>query len=177
MPSPGDTQIQYNRIYSYFVPAGASSQGTWILAGHGTGGGDGSLASPLPPGIQSALPAVDIAAGLLLDMRTSGANEGKLVLGNSSNLDEARIVGMATTSATVASGDEVEYSPDGLVTLSDWTAVIGSPNLESGKVYFLTTNGQMSTTAPTTGFLVQVGTAQDQFSFSVDIKAPYGLNP
>ena len=68
---------------------------------------------------------------------------------------------------------------DGILTSTDWTAVVGAATLTAGSVYFLsdTVAGTLTTTAPTTtgSFVTRVGTAISTTTLEVTISRPIGL--
>ena len=68
---------------------------------------------------------------------------------------------------------------DGILTSTDWTAVVGEATLTAGSVYFLsdTVAGTLTTTAPTTAgsFVTRVGTAISTTTLEVTISRPIGL--
>lgn len=68
---------------------------------------------------------------------------------------------------------------DGILTSTDWTAVVGEATLTAGSVYFLsdTVAGTLTTTATTTAgsFVTRVGTAISTTTLEVTISRPIGL--
>ena len=68
---------------------------------------------------------------------------------------------------------------DGILTSTDWTAVVGAATLTVGSVYFLsdTVAGTLTTTATTTAgsFVTRVGTAISTTTLEVTISRPIGL--
>ena len=68
---------------------------------------------------------------------------------------------------------------DGILTSTDWTAVVGEATLTVGSVYFLSDviAGTLTTTAPTTtgSFVTRVGTAISTTTLEVTISRPIGL--
>ena len=68
---------------------------------------------------------------------------------------------------------------DGILTSTDWTAVVGAATLTVGSVYFLsdTVAGTLTTTAPTTtgSFVTRVGTAISTTTLEVTISRPISL--
>ena len=68
---------------------------------------------------------------------------------------------------------------DGILTSTDWTAVVGEATLTVGSVYFLSDvdAGMLTTTAPTTtgSFVTRVGTAISTTTLEVTISRPIGL--
>ena len=68
---------------------------------------------------------------------------------------------------------------DGILTSTDWTAVVGAATLTVGSVYFLSDvdAGMLTTTAPTTtgSFVTRVGTAISTTTLEVTISRPISL--
>ena len=68
---------------------------------------------------------------------------------------------------------------DGILTSTDWMAVVGAATLTVGSVYFLSDvdAGTLTTTAPTTtgSFVTRVGTAISTTTLEVTISRPIGL--
>ena len=68
---------------------------------------------------------------------------------------------------------------DGILTSTDWTAVVGAATLTAGSVYFLSDvdAGMLTTTAPTTtgSFVTRVGTAISTTTLEVTISRPISL--
>jgi hypothetical protein len=63
-------------------------------------------------------------------------------------------------SVDVASGDTCQISPNGLLSLADWTDATGVAALVIGAVYYLSTvAGHIVTLAPTSGYLVKLAVA------------------
>jgi hypothetical protein len=99
-----------------------------------------------------------------------------IVSNNTANLASAtgptksRAVGLVTQAASA--NDATVVQTDGCVTLSDWTSVIGTASLTPGSVYFLhTTDGQMSTTPPTSDgdVVVTMGVAVTTTKFDIEV--------
>lgn len=73
-------------------------------------------------------------------------------------------------------GAAVPVRTTGVITLSDWTAVVGSSLLASGGIYFLTvTAGMLSITPPTSGIVQQVGRAISLNVMRISIEIPIFL--
>jgi len=104
---------------------------------------------------------------------------------NNGHLGLARADANATTQAvgltTAASGAAiaVTYDSDGVLELSDWTAVVGAIDLVPGARYFLSVDiaGILTTVAPDAVgcFVVPVGTALTSKRFSIEIEPPIAL--
>jgi type IV secretory pathway TrbD component len=131
----------------------------------------------------SAEADVAIAAGqpvCLLVRRLMGgpitSNPGHLALAQANLLMYAP-VGLALFDGTV--GNAVAYSPAGLLTLSDWTAVVGSATLATGTIYYVSpdTAGQLASVAPTTSgqYVIEVGKALSPVQMSIAIRPPIYL--
>lgn len=77
---------------------------------------------------------------------TSAATSGKAV---KADKDDALFCGLATEAADT--DEEFGVIKNGLLTMSDWTDIVGSATLTAGEVYYVSsTPGQLSTTAPST---------------------------
>lgn len=75
--------------------------------------------------------------------------------------------------ATIPAGSSGYIQTSEVLTIADWTAIIGSASLTPGSIYFLdTTDGKMTTTAPaTSGNITQVlGRAVSANDFLINIK-------
>jgi hypothetical protein len=69
-----------------------------------------------------------------------------------------------TFSATIKTG--------GIVTIGDWTAVIGVASLTPGATYFVGSSGGLTTVPPATGYLTRMGSALSLTQFRVGDPAP-----
>lgn len=112
-----------------------------------------------PPGAGSALTKVTaaaIAAGQVVTPNVVGA----MVLAQADSVNNCRAAVVAATGA--ASGFTISIASDYL-TLTDWTAATGAHDLVVGADYFLspTTPGRLTTTVPTTGVVLHIGSAID----------------
>jgi len=86
----------------------------------------------------------------------------------------ARLAGLAVTSAIATVS--VDFITDGHLELDDWTDVIGTAELTPGATYFLSsTAGRLTTTPPSTGFIVVAGKALTTQTFHINITEPIGL--
>lgn len=92
-------------------------------------------------------------------------SDGELAIATS---NDGKVSGLTVTGAVT--GEEVVYMRQGRVVALDWTNTTGSSELVPGADYYLTTNGGMSVTAPTSGYVVKLGQAQSITNFDVDIK-------
>ena len=91
-------------------------------------------------------------------------------LASATGLTKSRTVGLITQAASANAATIVQT--DGSVVLADWTAVIGGSSLAPGSVYFLsTTDGQMSTTPPTSDgdVVVTMGIAVTTTKFDIEV--------
>jgi hypothetical protein len=96
-------------------------------------------------------------------------NSGELVYADS---NVGRVTGIAVTSGSI--GQSVSYIRRGRIAKSDWTSVAGVVELDPGKIYYLSTNGLMSSVPPSSGFVIQVGEAQTvntlDFEIGISVK-------
>jgi hypothetical protein len=83
---------------------------------------------------------------------------GHIGLARADALPQAGYAGLATVSA--AATFAASYAT-GVLNLADWTAIAGTSYLVPGALYYVSpaTAGQISTIAPTAGYLVVVGRA------------------
>jgi len=84
------------------------------------------------------------------------------------------VVGLAITN--VAASDNAAYISYGILELSDWTAIIGTANLTPGAFYYLGVTNFLTSTPPTTGQLVEIGRAESDTVFDINIKTPIFLS-
>ena len=106
----------------------------------------------------SAEADVNILAGQPVSMN----NQGHLVLAKADSSSTMNVVGVCLTDtlATVA----CKYGFSTVLTLSDWTSVIGSPSLLVGVVYFLspTSAGMLTPISPVVNHEQQSSSAGDE---------------
>lgn len=98
---------------------------------------------------------------------------GHVDLASAAAIGTARVAGICTKAAST--GTSAEYSPDGVVDIADWTAIVGTATLTPGATYFLsTTAGRLSTTAPTESgqVVIAVGTALTTTKLAIEIQLP-----
>jgi len=112
-----------------------------------------------PPGAGSSLTkatAAAIAAGQVVTPDVVGS----MVLAQANTVNNCRAAMVAASSA--ASGFTISIASD-FLTLTDWTAATGAHDLVVGADYFLspTTPGRLTTTVPTTGVVLHIGSAID----------------
>lgn len=88
----------------------------------------------------------------------------------------ARVLGLVRA-ASIAADASGYIQTDGVLASADWTAVIGSTTLTAGSVYYLSaaTGGQLTTTAPTTGYIVEVGQAISTTELELSQRSPIKL--
>jgi hypothetical protein len=84
------------------------------------------------------------------------------------NTSQNFIVGLSLTH--VNTDEAISYLGAGKIVLDDWTSVIGEKSLLPGKIYFIASNGLMGLGPPPSGFVIQLGCAQDQNAFHINIK-------
>ena len=96
-------------------------------------------------------------------------------LADASAVGSAKPIGLVQADSIAASSTGA-IQLDGVLNSSDWTAVVGSATLTSGSTYYLdTTAGKMTSTAPTSGYVTEMGVAISTTEFAIDIKAPIKL--
>ena len=96
-------------------------------------------------------------------------------LADASAAGSAKPIGLVQASS-IASSTTGAIQLDGVLSSSDWTAVVGSQTLTSGATYFLdTTAGQMTSTAPSSGYITEIGVALSTTEIAIDIKTPIKL--
>lgn len=66
-------------------------------------------------------------------------------------------------------GRECSYISRGFVFLDSWLEITGSVQLVTGKMYFLSQVGKLSTTPPDDGYLIPMGRAQSTHLLDVSI--------
>ena len=141
-----------------------------------------------------------LRAGVTLDITASNnqifsatnSNIAAITIGQPVYIQGADTVDLALADAKATSGviglvsdASIDYAAvgtiltDGILTSTDWTAVVGEATLTAGSVYFLsdTVAGTLTTTATTTAgsFVTRVGTAISTTTLEVTISRPIGL--
>lgn len=106
----------------------------------------------------------------------SGANTLDLARANAQST--VRVAGLAAE--TVGTGNTGNVLADGVLTLTttQWDAIAGTTGgLTPGANYFLSeaTAGNLTETAPATGFVVQVGHALSDTEFEIEVQQPIKL--
>ena len=83
-------------------------------------------------------------------------SNGYIGLAKADTLNTSKVVGFAVNDTSI--GFSCEYQRN-ILTLSDWTSVIGTTNLIPNNLYFLnsTTAGTITNTPPTTGVIISLG--------------------
>jgi hypothetical protein len=91
-------------------------------------------------------------------------------LSDADTLSTAQVLGLVSVSAS--GGATATVLSEGIVTLSDWTSVIGTTNLTPGSIYYLsTTAGQMATAPPTgdSDIVVRLGIALTTDTIDIEV--------
>lgn len=107
-----------------------------------------------------------VVAGMPLTLQVGGVTP--------STMAKPDVVGFAITD--VGAGDDAAYITNGILELSDWTAITGSPTLTTGVFYYLGATQFLTLTPPVTGQLVEVGRAQSSTILDIKIKTPIFLS-
>jgi len=139
-----------------------------------------------------------LQSGDTLDAATSGKDLTQLTNGNTNAITIGQVVyisgndtvdlAKANASATskavglvadssIANDSSGNIQMQGVISNTDWTTVVGSTTLTAGATYYLdnATAGKMTTTAPTSGYVVEIGTALSGTDFNIEIKSPIKL--
>ncbi len=135
---------------------------------------------------------LDITASSNQQFSATNQTAGVIYIGQPVYIQGANMVDLALADAKATSGviglvadASIDSSAvgtiltDGILTSTDWTAVVGEATLTVGSVYFLsdTVAGTLTTTAPTTtgSFVTRVGTAISTTTLEVTISRPISL--
>ena len=135
---------------------------------------------------------LDITASSNQQFSATNSNIAAITIGQPVYIQGADTVDLALADAKATSGviglvldASIDSSvvgtilTDGILTSTDWTAVVGAATLTVGSVYFLSdvTAGTLTTTAPTTtgSFVTRVGTAISTTTLEVTISRPISL--
>jgi hypothetical protein len=88
----------------------------------------------------------------------------------------ARVLGLVRA-ASIGADASGEIVTDGILASEDWTDVVGSETLTPGSVYYLSadTPGELTATAPTSGYVVEVGQAISTTELEISQKSPIKL--
>lgn len=88
------------------------------------------------------------------------------------DLSTTRVVGILVSDATATTS--ATFVKDGSVSMADWTNVIGSADLTTGSIYYLSAGspGLLTTTAPTTAgqFVCKIGQAVSTTKLALEIQ-------
>jgi len=78
---------------------------------------------------------------------------------------------------SIAASATGNIQTDGVISATDWTDATGAATLTAGAVYYLDESaaGKMTTTAPTSGYVTELGVALSEHDFAIDIKMPIKL--
>lgn len=101
--------------------------------------------------------------GNVIGLKTNGNG----LKADSSTETKSRVLGLATTDENI--GDTVTVCILGILTKSDWSAIIGTTYLTTRSIYYLASNGNLTSVAPTSGWLVPLGYAISNTEFLVSI--------
>ena len=135
---------------------------------------------------------LDITASSNQQFSATNSNIAAITIGQPVYIQGANTVDLALADAKATSGviglvsdASIDSSAvgtiltDGIITSTDWTAVVGAATLTVGSVYFLSDvdAGTLTTTAPTTtgSFVTRVGTAISTTTLEVTISRPISL--
>jgi hypothetical protein len=91
-------------------------------------------------------------------------------LSDASTLLSAQVLGLVSVGAS--GGGTSTVLSEGIVTLSDWTSVVGTTELIPGAIYYLsTTAGQMATVPPTgdSDIVVRLGIALTTDTIDIEV--------
>jgi hypothetical protein len=91
-----------------------------------------------------------------------------------STVEKPDVIGLAITA--VEADDNVAWIAYGTLELSDWTAIIGSPTLTPGVYYYLGIDHFLTATPPFAGQLVEIGRAESETVFDINIKTAIFLS-
>jgi hypothetical protein len=99
---------------------------------------------------------------------------GGLSLAASTGYPEAAVIGVTLSPAVLS--ELAQYTTDGRVQRTDWSAIAGSPRLSAGDTYYLAAiPGKITNIPPQTGIAVPIGTAVYDTTLDVEIGQPIGL--
>lgn len=172
---------RFGRTYAEFDPDGiGGGPPTWVLSSSGGGSGTGSSASPsgtftpAPATPGGALPVCDAGAPLYytapgrLDLALAADAPAGAAVGTPAPY---LVAGLAADDAR--DGQMVGVVSDGQVSRTDWTPVLGVPDLVPGARYYLSeiTAGKLTAQCPSTAgaTVVCVGQALSERALEVEI--------
>jgi len=102
------------------------------------------------------------------------AIDGLMYLASAATAAASKVCGFCKTDA--ATGNSILLIPNGGLTISDWTLIVGSVSLVPGTTYFLSgTAGAITSIPPVSGYVVAVGCALAGDTFNIEIKTPVRL--
>lgn len=95
---------------------------------------------------------------------------GLLALAQADAAPRHNVIGLCAIGASA--GFAATYSTDGSVSLADWTAITGTAQLTAGQTYYLSADapGALSSSPPSTGHVVSVGTAISGNELDIEIQ-------
>ena len=115
------------------------------------------------------------AAAITIGQPVFSSAADNVDLADASAVGSAKPIGLVQT-ASIAASASGSIQLDGVLSSADWTVVIGAATLTSGATYFLdVTAGQITETAPVTGYVTEIGIAISTTDLAIDIKAPIKL--
>jgi len=118
----------------------------------------------------------DNAGAITIGQPVYSSSAGGCDLAKADAASTKKVIGLVEA-ASIASSASGSIITDGILSSANWTSVIGAATLTSGAVYYLSeaTAGEMTATAPATGFVVEIGVALSTTDFSLDVKRPIKL--
>ncbi|HEY9697019.1 MAG TPA: hypothetical protein V6D10_07135 [Trichocoleus sp.] len=162
--------------WGYEESTGDEIRGWFVVSSFAVNGETWTPAPPTPTpdsgsgtDYQSAETDATVVVGQPLYVKSNGHVD----LASASSIATAYVCGLAVSSASASLS--VSHSPDSVLELSNWTAVIGSSTLTPGQHYFLSPiPGKLTPIAPTTEgqLVVLVGTALSTTKLSIEIQTP-----
>ena len=119
----------------------------------------------------------ELAAAISLGMATYISSGGKCKRAQADAAGTCKVIGLCAAAAGIAAGDSGLIQSGGQLVSADWTSVVGATTLAPNATYFLSNSapGQLVTSAPTTGYVVEVGTAISATTMQIAIKSPIQL--
>ena len=130
----------------------------------------------IPSGIAQGSAETDVAlvAGQAVYIN---ASSGHLGLATATDGTASQCAGLALTGGAMSTA--VTFSAATLLTLSDWTALIGASNLASGSIYYIdpANPGGLTPIAPTTvgQWVVRIGVAVNTTTLDIAVQPAMGL--
>ena len=108
---------------------------------------------------QTQIASESIGGHTVVYMSPTGVAKASSSVINTAN----KILGLTYTS--VVNGQPVEVVTSGTITEPSWNWIIGDP-------IFLSTNGTLTQTLPTSGYILQIGVATNTNIINIDLKLP-----